>query len=322
MRRRVLLAGGLGWGVSGALLTACESDGEEATGTLRIATGSTGAVYYAYGNAIAKLAKRYLPNVHASVLTTNASKENVEAVLAGTAEVGFTQADTAGEGHKAAPGQLAALARIYDDYVHLVVAHDSPIQSVEDLRGKRVSVGAARSGTAGTADHILDVASTGSNVGTGADLKASIVQLPLNLEASVDALRKRQIDAFFFSGGLAVGLIQGLAETFPIRLLALDKLVQPMRDRFGDYYAERVVPASAYRGISPTVSIGIANYLVVRVSMPEPLAHGVTRLLFEGRDELAKAHQAAGRLNIRSAISTTPLPLHAGAVRYYRTQKA
>jgi uncharacterized protein len=318
MRRRVLLAGGLGWGVSGALLTGCESDGEEATGTLRIATGSTGAVYYAYGKAIAKLAKQYLPNVQASVLTTNASKENVDAVLASQAEVGFTQADTAGEGHKAAPGQLAALARIYDDYVHLVVAHDSTIQTVEDLRGKRVSVGAARSGTAGTADHILDVASTGPN----ADLKAGIVQLPLNLEASVEKLQTRQIDAFFFSGGLAVGLIQGLAEKFPIRLLALDKLVQPMRDRFGDYYAERVVPASAYRGISPTISIGIANYLVVRASMPEPLAYGVTRLLFEGRDELAKAHQAAGRLNIRSAISTSPLPLHAGAVRYYRTQKA
>ena len=82
------------------------------------------------------------------------------------------------------------------------------------------------------------------------------------------------------------------------------------------------MPASAYRGIDPTVAIGIANYLVVRGSMPEPLAYGVTRLLFEGRDELAKAHPAAARLSIRSAISTPPLPLHPGAIRYYRDQKA
>jgi uncharacterized protein len=311
MRRRTLVLGGLGV----TLLGACESDGEEATGALRIATGSTGAVYYLYGKAIADLAKRYLPNVHASVLTTNASKDNVDAVLAGRAELGFTQADTAGEGHKDAPGQLAALARIYDDYVHLVVAHDSPIQTVGDLRGRRVSVGAPGSGTAGTADHILDI--------VGAQLKAGIVQRPLNLDDSVKALKAGEIDAFFFSGGLAVGRIQQLAEEFPIRLIALDEeVVQPLREKFGNYYAERVVPASAYKGISPTVSIGIANYLVVRVSMPEQLAYGVTRLLFEGRDEVAKAHQAAARLNIRSAINTPPLPLHPGAVRYYRSQKA
>ncbi|MEV0564767.1 TAXI family TRAP transporter solute-binding subunit [Dactylosporangium sp. NPDC050588] len=310
VHRRALLLGGAG----ALLLSACESDGAGATGNLRIATGSTGAVYYQYGKAIADLAKRYLPDVHASVLTTNASKENVGAILAGQAELGFTQADTAGEGDRAAPGQLAALARIYDDYVHLVVARDSPIETVADLHGRQVSVGAAGSGTAGTADHILDVA--------GAGLKASIIQRPLNLDDSVKALQARQIDAFFFSGGLAVGLIQQLAEKFPIRLLALDTFVQPLRKAFGNYYAERVVPASAYHGISPTVAIGIANYLVVRGSMPEPLAYGVTRLLFEGRDELAKAHQAAARLNIRSAISTPPLPLHPGAVRYYRAQKA
>lgn len=310
MRRRTLVAGGLG----AALLTACESDGAEATGTLRIATGSTGAVYYRYGMAIADLAKRYLPNVHASVLPTNASKDNVVAVLGNQAEVGFSQADTAGEGAKAVPGQLAALARIYDDYVHLVVSRDSPIVTVDDLRGKRVSVGVAGSGTAGTADHILDVAAAG--------LKAAIDQRTLNLEQSVEALKRREIDAFFFSGGLAVGSIQALAAAFPIRLIALDKLVLPLRERFGEYYAERVVPASAYQGISPTVAIGIPNYLIVRTSMPEPLAYGVTRLLFEGRDELAKAHQAAARLNIRAAISTPPLPLHPGAVRYYRQQKA
>lgn len=313
MRRRALLAGGAG-GLGAVLLGGCGSADTEATGTLRIATGSTGAVYYAYGKAIADLAKRRLPKVNASVLTTNASEENVHFVLTSRADVGFTQSDTAGDGNRTAPGQLAALARIYDDYVHLVVARDGPIKTVGDLRGRRVSVGASGSGTAGTAGHILDVA--------GGGLKAAIVPRSLNLDDSVKALKAGQIDAFFFSGGLAVGLIQGLAKAFPIQLIALDQLVQPMRAQFGDYYTERVVPASAYQGITPTVVIGIANYLVVRVSMPEPLAYGVTRLLFEGRDELAKAHQAAARLNIRAAISTPPLPLHPGAVRYYRAQKA
>ncbi|MET7398648.1 TAXI family TRAP transporter solute-binding subunit [Dactylosporangium sp. NPDC005572] len=306
MRRRALLTGAAG----AVLLGACESAGEEATGTLRIATGSSGAVYYKYGTAIAALARRYLPKVRPSVLQTAASEENVADLLDDTADVAFTQADIAGAGHGASPGRLAALARIYDDYIHIVVAAGGPVQSVADLRGRRVSIGAPGSGTAVTAERILSVAGV------------SVQRVQLGLDDSAAALKGGYVDAFFFSGGLPVSSITGLAQAFPIRLLDLQALVSDLRHNYGDYYAERVVPASTYRGITTVVAVGIANYLVVRSSMPDLLAYGVTRLLFDGRDELAKAHQAAARLNIRSAISTPPLPLHTGAARYYRDQKA
>jgi TRAP transporter TAXI family solute receptor len=305
MRRRAVLSLPLL-----AALAACESDGAEATGTLRIATGSPGAVYYRYGTAIAELARRYLPNVHASVLSTAASQVNVDYLLAGTADVAFTQADIAAENETRHPGQIAALARLYDDYIHLVVAADGPITTLSALAGHRISVGAKGSGTAVTADRVLTVKNL------------TVDRAQLGLDDSVAALRAGNIDGFFFSGGLPVAAIAELAKSMPIRLLNLADPVQSLRHTFGDYYAERVVPASTYAGITATVVIGIANYLVVRLSMSDPLAYGVTRLLFEGRDELAKAHQAAARLNIRSAISTPPLPLHPGAIRYYRAQKA
>jgi TRAP transporter TAXI family solute receptor len=308
VRRRALLAAA----ATSGLLSACQSGAAEATGPLRIATGSSGAVYYKYGTAIAELAKRFLPKVHASVLSTAASQENVHFVIVSRADVGFTQADIAADTESTQPHQLAALARLYDDYVHVVVPAGSRITAFRQLPGQRVSVGATGSGTAVTAERVLGV------VG----LADSVVKSQLGLDDSVAALRRGEIDAFFFSGGLPVASIAGLAEQLPIRLLDLSESVKGLRDRYGDYYAERVVPASTYNGVRATVAIGIANYLVVRVSMPEPLAYGVTRLLFEGRDELAKAHQAAGRLNIRSAISTPPLPLHPGAIRYYRAQKA
>jgi TRAP transporter TAXI family solute receptor len=286
-----------------------QSDGAEATGTLRIATGSPGAVYYRYGNAIAELARRYLPHVHASVLSTNASQVNVDYLLSDTADVAFTQADIAAGNEAAHPGQLAALARIYDDHIHAVVAAGGSITTIHELQGRRVSVGAVGSGTAITADRILGVTAV------------TVDRVQLGLDDSVKALRAGQIEAFFFSGGLPVAAIAELARLFPIRLLDLADSVDSLRRTYGDHYAERVVPASTYEGISPTVAVGIANYLVVRLTMAEPLAYGVTRLLFEGRDELAKAHRAAGRLNIRSAISTQPLALHPGAIRYYRAQK-
>ncbi|WP_432844160.1 TAXI family TRAP transporter solute-binding subunit [Dactylosporangium sp. CA-092794] len=306
MRRRTLLLAA----ASTALLGACEPGGDEASGPLRIATGSPGAVYYRYGSAIAELTRRYLPKVHATVLTTNASKENVAFVLDGRADVAFTQADIAADSESDHPRELAALARIYDDHIHVVVAASGPIAALADLSGHRVSIGAEGSGTAVTANRVLGVNGI------------AVQRIMLGLDESVTALQEGRIDAFFFSGGLPVTAIDDLAKRFPIHLLNLADSVQPLRRRYGDYYAERVVPASTYAGITATVAIGIANYLVVRASMAEALAYGVTRLLFEGRDELAKAHQAAARLNIRSAISTPPLPLHPGAIRYYRAQKA
>ncbi|MER7005771.1 TAXI family TRAP transporter solute-binding subunit [Dactylosporangium sp. NPDC000555] len=306
MRRRALLAAL----ATGPLLTACESEGDEATGTLRIATGSPGAVYYRYGTAIAELARRFLPNVHTSVLSTAASQINVDYLLEDIADVAFTQADIAAGNEASHPRHLAALARLYDDYIHVVVGAGGPIASFDDLRGRRVSVGAQGSGTAITADRVLQV------------MDITVERAQLGLDESVKALRDGRVDAFFFSGGLPVSAIAELAKQFPIRLLNLADSVQPLRRTYGNYYAERVVPSSTYAGITATVAIGIANYLVVRLSMSEPLAYGVTRLLFEGRDDLAKTHQAAARLNIRSAISTPPLPLHPGAIRYYRAQKA
>jgi uncharacterized protein len=173
-----------------------------------------------------------------------------------------------------------------------------------------VSVGAPGSGTSVTAGRVLMVAGN-----------PPLLPEPLGLDDSVAALRERRIEAFFFSGGLPVRAIKQLSETVPLRLIQLGAYATDLRKRFGDYYAERVVPGSTY-GTPVVTSIGIPNYLVVRLDMSRALAYALTKLLFDGRDALARAHPAGARLNIRSAISTPPLRLHPGATRLYREQKA
>jgi TRAP transporter TAXI family solute receptor len=294
-----------------AVLAGCQSGGQPPAGRLRIATGSTTAVYYAYGSAIGELVQQRLPGVQAKVLVTAASEENVRMVLDGSAEVGFTQADIVASGPT---GQLVALARLYDDYVHLVVRQTSDIHSLADLHGHRVSLGAPGSGTGVTAGRLLTVAPQG--------LADSLQKLQLGLDESAAELRDGRIDAFFFSGGLPVAAIDSLNTATAIRLIDLHDYVQPLRKQFGDYYAERVVPKSTYPGITtPTLTIGIPNYLVVRSSMSDSMAYALTKLIFDGRDTIAKAHPAGARLNVRSAISTPPLALHPGAARYYRDVK-
>ena len=124
---------------------------------IRIATGSPTAVYYAFGQSLATILNRELPGVTASVLVTAASAENVELVSSGEAELGFTQADVLSAGTADGTG-LIAVARVYDDLLHLVTRADGPIHRLADLRGRRVSIGAPGSGTEITASRLLHVA--------------------------------------------------------------------------------------------------------------------------------------------------------------------
>ena len=309
-----------GWRRRASLLTAlvlviatgaaCGSGSGQSLGTIRIATGEKQGVYYEYGQALAALIRGEMPDVEVNVLTTAASQENMQLVTDRQADVGFTQADVAADW--ASRVSLVALARLYDDHMHVVVPAQAPVKFLADLRGRRVSMGATGSGTEVTANRLLTVA--------GLNPFTDVLPLRLGLDESATALRKGAIEAFFFSGGLPVATITALARDIPIRLLDLRSYVAPMRRQFGEQYAERVVPRSTY-GTSPVATVGIANYLVVRRDMPEELAYTLTRLLFDGRDTLAGAHPAGARLNMRLAINTHPLDLHPGAVRFYRERK-
>jgi TRAP transporter TAXI family solute receptor len=315
MRRRQLLRAGTGLSALSVLsgLAACGSGEPAPAGQVRIATGGTTAVYYLYGRAIVELIHQRLRHVQPAVLVTAASAENITLVLGGGAEVGFSQADVAAEKVGRSASDLLSLARLYDDNVHLVVREDGPIGTLADLRQRRVSVGARGSGTSFTAQRVLSVGPAG--------LTDGLKRFDLGLDDSAAGLREGRIDAFFFSGGPPVAAIANLATTVALRLIDLHDLVEPLRRRYGEYYTDRVVPGSTYPGVKTAQTIGIPNYLVVRSSMADSMAYALTKLLFDGRDTIARAHPVGNRLEVRSAISTPPLSLHPGAARYYRAIK-
>ncbi|WP_204005086.1 TAXI family TRAP transporter solute-binding subunit [Virgisporangium aurantiacum] len=297
--------------VMAAFLSGCpSSDGAVPSGQLRIATGSSGGVYFLYGGAIADSVRRHLPELKPSVLETAASKENLRLVSTGAAEIGFAQADTSAD--FAADGKVVALARVYDDYLHLVVRVDKKIKTLDDLKTRRVSVGAQESGTIGTARRLL--------VTQKIDPDREIQAVTLGLDASAAALEADQIDAFFFSGGLPVARVAELAKKVPIEMVPIGQYASDMRASGGQYYTEHTVPASTY-GLQSVSTIGIPNFLVVSAGMPAETAYALTRMLFEDQGILQRAHPVAARLNSRSAIYTHPLALHPGAARYFKEIK-
>ncbi|MEU5826011.1 TAXI family TRAP transporter solute-binding subunit [Micromonospora tulbaghiae] len=290
-------------------LTGCRDEPSEPT-RIRIATGSPTAVYHAFGQSLAALLNREVPRVRAEVVVTAASAQNVRLVGAGEAELGFTQADVLPPREPEHPSVLA-VARVYDDLLHLVTRAGGPIRTLGDLRGRRVSVGADGSGTEITATRLLAVAQLGGD---------RVRQEHLGLDDSVAALREGRIDAFFFSGGLPVRGVADLAQRTSLRIVDLGDWTEPLRRAYGQVYVTRDVPRSVYRA-DPVSTVANPNYLIVRADLPAALVREVTRLLMDRREELAAAHPAAGRMSPRSAIVTTPLPLHPGAAQWYRAAK-
>lgn len=290
---------------------------------LSIATGGTGGVYYPYGGGLAKVLNENLPGIRATAEVTSASVDNLKLIRDGRADIAFALADTvadaaAGRGaFDGAPVPVASLAVLYANYTHLVTLASTGIGSVADLRGRTVSTGAAGSGTEVIALRILRAA--------GLDPDADLRRQALGASESAGALKDGKVDAFFWSGGLPTAAVQDLAHSqgVTIRLVPTGEFVPPLQREFGSLYFPLEIPAGAYPSVETSVPVvGVTNVLVVNRSMPEALAHDITRVLFERQPELESIHPEARHLSIEGAVAGSPVPMHPGASRYYRERGA
>ncbi|MEV0620821.1 TAXI family TRAP transporter solute-binding subunit [Nonomuraea sp. NPDC050404] len=295
--RRSLLLGGL------AVPAGC-SEGGEGGRELRLATGLAGGPYRPLGDRLAEELRR--GGMRVRVLATAASVQNLTMMTDGRADAGFALADSAADAVRIRHQPVSALARMYMNYVHLVVLTESQVTEVGQLAGRAVSIGVEGSGTAVTAARVL----------AAAGLKRPPVISRLELDASIEALRAGRIEAFFWSGGAPT---PALAARDDVRLLPLDPLVPVLRREFGPVYEHASVPAGTYGGPASVPTVGTPSYLMCRNSLPDDLSYTITETLFRARDRLQAPSAPGGRLDERYAIGTGVVPLHPGAARYYRS---
>lgn len=279
-----------------------------------IAGGSTTGVYYGYGEQLAAVLTRDL-DVPVVIAETNGSVDNLLRIGSGEAVVGFAQSDAAsdavrGVGAFAEPLPIQAVARLYDEYVHVVVRVDSDIERIADLEGRVVSLGSRNSGVNVVATRILDAA--------GVDAEA-LENRELGLEASIEALERADIEAFFWVGGVPTPGLEDLTDRLPVRLLSVDAdAVEGINSRFAGVYRFAEFPTGAYGGEEPTVTLAVPNYLVTSEAASDEFIHAVLASLFDARVHLAQHVPAAALLDRRSAIFTDSIDLHPGAISYYR----
>ncbi|MDM0047228.1 TAXI family TRAP transporter solute-binding subunit [Variovorax dokdonensis] len=284
---------------------------------VNILTGGQSGVYYPMGVALSQIFDKAIAGSKVTVQSTKASAENLNLLQAGRGELAFTLADALSDGWKGnkdagfnAPlNKLRAVAGIYSNYIQIVASADSGIKTLADLKGKRISVGAPKSGTELNARAILKAA------GLAYSDFGKVEYLPFG--ESVELMKNRQLDVTLQSAGLGVSSIRDLATSIKIVVVPIPADVIA---KVGDAaYQPATIPAKTYDGQdADTPTCAIKNFLVTHQGVSDDVVYAMTKSMFEHLDQLVAAHNAAKGIKRETATSGTTVPFHPGAQKYYR----
>ncbi|QCO58048.1 TAXI family TRAP transporter solute-binding subunit (plasmid) [Pseudorhodobacter turbinis] len=283
---------------------------------LSIATGGTGGTYYPIGGGLAEIVNNHVEGYSATAEVTGASVENMGLIATGDADLAIGLADTVAQAYTGTgkfDGQqlpmVRGLASLYANMIHIVALEGSGITSLQDLRGKRVSVGAPGSGTEVNAAAILE-----ANGITYDDID----EQRLNFNETADALANGDIDVGFWSVGAPTSSVLNLATTQSIVMIPLSEDELKAAMDADATFALTSLAGGSYAGVDDDIAVlGIPNVLAVSSEMSDDLAYSLTKAMFENIADLRAVHPAANETTVEFTMGATPIPLHAGALRYY-----
>jgi uncharacterized protein len=288
---------------------------------ISITTGGTGGVYYPLGGGMANILSKYVPGLQATAEVTGGSVDNLKLIGAGKSEVGFSMVDAAWE---AAQGQdkfkdakvnARTLMVLYPNRMQVVTVDGTGITKLADLKGKRVSTGAPGSGVEVMATRVLEA--------VGIDPKKDIKQERLGAAESVNAIKDRKIDAFFWVGGVPTAALTDLAATPGTKMRLLDhaEAIDAMNKKYGPLYVKGIIAPASYQGMDkPVENIDVWNILVTNDKMSDKMAYDIVKTLMEKKPELVAVHKEAQNIDLKYQKIGSPLPYHPGAQKYFEEQ--
>lgn len=303
LTRRAFLASSAAAVVAGCLPNSTQ-------GTIRLAAGDRGGLYLAVCEIFAQRLRVRYPGIAVTVMSTAGSVDNLSLLQSGQADMALAQADVVNRhrrGRAPADSPLA-VARVYENYVQLIVPDASPIRQVNDLAGLRVSTGPPGSGVAAVTTVLF----------TAANMTDRIRRVDLRLNEAVAALGNHTIDALVWSGGIPTPAIAELDKTLPLRIVDLTPWVAPMSELASYPYLLLRAPVGAYVPTS-VYTIGSADLLLCRPGLPNPLAAAAVDVLATDATQLMPPEvRGLQYLQPPSMIQTGRIPLHPGAIEEYR----
>ncbi len=281
-----------------------------------LATGGTAGTYYPFGGAMAKIWNSKIPGMNVTAQATGASIENIRLMGKDDVELALVQSDNidwafnATGPFKEKITKMGVVAVLYPEIVHIVVRADSKAKTFGDLKGLKVSVGAPGSGTEANFRQLMEVYKLGKD-----DVKAQF----LSYAESAEQFKDNNIDSFFMTTGVPNSALMDVANTRPIKLLAIeDKMIDSVTKKY-PFLAAATIPANAYKGQAEAVkTIAVMAVLVAHPKINEDTVYKITKALFDNQAELASAHAKGKELKLETATKGVSIPFHPGAAKFYK----
>ena len=287
---------------------------------ISIATGGTGGVYYPMGGGLAAVLSKYVPNMQATAEVTGGTVDNINLVGSGKPYLGFAMTDAAQDAYTAKEKfvnkkqDIRALLVLYPNRMHVATVESTGIKTMADLKGKHISTGSPGSATEVMAFRLLEAA--------GLDKDKDVKRERLGVAESVNAIKDRKIDAFFWVGGLPTAAVTDLANSpsMKIKMIDHDANVVAMNNKFGAIYFKDTIPKTTYSGMQTDNQIAsVANILFVHSSMSENDAYTIVKTVFDKLPELITVHGEYKNIKLSEQKSSAAvIPFHPGALKYFK----
>jgi len=288
---------------------------------LSIATGGTGGVYYPLGGGMAAVLSKYVQGMQATAEVTGGSVANLQLIGTGKPYLAMTMVDAGIDALKGQdkftgkPVPVRTLMVMYPNRMHVVTIEGTGITKMADLKGKRVSTGSGGSATEVMAFRVIEAA--------GLDKDKDMKRERLGVAESVNALKDRKIDAFFWVGGLPTAAVTDLANSPGVKIKMIDHadLVPAMNKKYGNLYVKDAIGKDVYKGMDKdNPQATVMNLLVAHEKMDDKTAYNIVKAVFDHRDELIRVHKEAEnfKLENQKTAAAGGIPWHPGAARYFK----
>jgi len=287
--------------------------------SLSIATGGTGGVYYPIGGGLANILSKYVPGMQATAEVTGGSVDNLKLIATGKPYIAFSMADAGQDAYrgedkfKGTKVPLRTLMVLYPNRMHVVTIESTGITRMSDLKGRRVSTGSPGSATEVMAFRVIEAA--------GLDRDRDMTRERLGVAESVNAMKDRKIDAFFWVGGLPTAAVTDLANTPGIKIKMVDhaNAVAAMNKKYGQLYVEDVIPKAMYKGMdADNRQATVWNILVSNENLSDQTAYNIVKTIFDHKADLVAVHKESENFLLENQkVSASPIPFHPGAVKYF-----
>lgn len=293
-------------------LFACSGGAKKIT----IATGGTSGTYYGFSGVVAQRLNTVLNNKYKfNVVSTGASKANAQMIDSGDADIAIIQNDVMSYAYNATDmfagetpmNSFSAIASVYPESIQIIA--NKNINSIEDLRGKKVSVGDAGSGTEFNTKQILEA--------YGIDMEKDIIKNNQSFADSCDSIKNGTLDAAFLTAGHPTVAVTELASNFDFNILSIDDVhAKKLIDKYG-YYTKLTIEKNSYSILKNDVqTVAVMATFIAKNNLDADTVYEFTKGLFTEKDNFN--HQKASLINPDTGISGISIPFHEGALKYYK----